>query len=94
MGMYTYHVDSAISDLLELPTIEKDGQGEAVCLASRIMAADKLSDVEDISSEKILELLPQLGKIFTKISDLGAEQEKDRTQLLKVLPCRRKRKLL
>lgn len=55
MGMYTYHVDSAISDLLELPTIEKDGQGEAVCLASRIMAADKLSDVEDISSEKILE---------------------------------------
>ena len=28
MGMYTYHVDSAISDLLELPTIEKDGQGE------------------------------------------------------------------
>ena len=46
MGMYTYHVDSAISDLLELPTIEKDGQGEAVCLASRIMAADKLSDVE------------------------------------------------
>ena len=50
MGMYTYHVDSAISDLLELPTIEKDGQGEAVCLASRIMSADKLSDVEDISS--------------------------------------------
>lgn len=92
MGMYTYHVDSAISDLLELPTIEKDGQGEAVCLASRIMAADKLSDVEDISSEKILELLPQLGKIFTK--NLGEEQEKDRTQLLKVLPCRRKRKLL
>ena len=92
MGMYTYHVDSAISDLLELPTIEKDGQGEAVCLASRIMAADKLSDVEDISSEKILELLPQLAKIFTK--NLGEEQEKDRTQLLKVLPCRRKRKLL
>lgn len=55
MGIYTYHVDSAISDLLELPTIEKDGQGEAFCLASRIMAADKLSDVEDISSEKILE---------------------------------------
>lgn len=55
MGIYTYHVDSAISDLLELPTIEKDGQGEAFCLANRIMAADKLSDVEDISSEKILE---------------------------------------
>ena len=69
MGMYTYHVDSAISDLLELPTIEKDGQGEAVCLASRIMAADKLSDVEDISSEKILELLPQLGLSLIHISE-------------------------
>ena len=94
MGMYTYHVDSAISDLLELPTIEKDGQGEAVCLASRIMAADKLSDVDDISSEIILDLLPHIGHIFTRISDLVAEQEKVRTQLLKVLPCRRKRKLL
>ena len=91
---YTFLADKALEDLLNLPEVEKDEQGEEIYLASRILEADKLSDVEDISSEKILALLPKLSDVFYRVANVGEQQKKDREKLVAALPFRKKRKLL
>ena len=91
---YTFLADKALEDLLNLPEVEKDEQGEEIYLASRILEADKLSDVEDISSEKILALLPKLSDVFYRVANVGEQQKKDREKLVAALLFRKKRKLL
>ena len=94
MNEFTFQADKALEDLLNLPEVEKDEQGEEIYLASRILEADKLSDVEDISSEKILALLPKLSNVFYRVANVGEQQKKDREKLVAALPFRKKRKLL
>ena len=94
MEEFTFQAGKALEDLLNLPEVEKDEQGEEIYLASRILEADKLSDVEDISSEKILALLPKLSDVFYRVVNVGEQQKKDREKLVAALLFRKKRKLL
>lgn len=91
---FEYNLQKTLDSLKAIFGIEADTNRRAFDIANRVVKAEHLSDVEDISSEELLGLIPQLFDVFAQLDKCGEEPQKASQRLGNLRPIRRKRKLL
>ena len=91
---FEYNLKKTLDSLNAITGIETDANRRAFDIANRVVKAEHLSDVEDISSEELLGLIPQLFNVFAQLDNCGEEPKKASQRLGNLRPIRRKRKLL
>ena len=91
---FEYNLQETLDSLKAISGIETDTNRRALNIANRVVKAEHLSDVEDISSEELLDLIPQLFDVFSQLENCGENTQKACQRLGNLRPIRRKRKLL
>lgn len=84
----------AVDTLPELNTLPESGKSRPWIVANRIMSADRLDELDDISSEEILELIPRLSEIISSLEENEKRLNEARQTLQRVPSVKGRRKLL
>lgn len=87
-------VFKAVNTLPELNALQKENESRPWIVANRIMSAERLAELDDISSEELLEMIPKLREIIASLDGREAELKEARKTLQKVPSARGRRKLL
>lgn len=87
-------VFKAVNTLPELNALQKENESRPWIVANRIMSAERLAELDDISSEELLEMIPKLSKIIASLDGSGQELKEARKTLQKVPSAKGRRKLL
>ena len=83
---FEYNLQKTLDSLKAISGIEADTNRRAFDIANRVVKAEHLSDVEDISSEELLGLIPQLFDVFAKLDKCGEEPQKASQRLGNLRP--------